>query len=140
MMKTLCILGLIPALALAGCDGMTGGGSYSQADAKAGAAFRFHARDVVAGLNPKCPFTENPQMLAEYDGVKERFVALKESIAGRSLETDLIAVESDYDHFWSVNPLECAPVDGDNVQEQVAQEVARVSSQLEQLERIAGGI
>jgi|GEM_PF-2677310 len=127
------------ALALAGCDSM-GGGGYSESDAEIGAAFRHHARDVVAGISPQCPYTVNPDVLTAYDGVKARFEALKESIAGRSLVVDLAVVEADYQHYWSVNQVECAAPDGEGTAEQITQEVAAIDAQLQQLERIVGGI
>ena len=127
------------ALALAGCDSM-GGGGYSDSDAQMGAAFRHHARDVVAGLTPQCPFSVNPEVLTAYDGVNARFDALKESIAGRSLVIDLAVVEADYEHYWSVNQVECAEPDGEATAEQITREVAAIDAQLQQLERIVGGI
>ncbi len=139
MTKLALIMATTAALALAGCDGMTGGG-YAPSDAKMGAEFRHHARDVVAGLSPQCPYTATDEGLAAYDGVKERFASLQESISGRSLATDLAAVEADYEYYWSVNSVECAEPDGEGTAEQIAQEVANIDAQLGQLERIVGGI
>lgn len=129
----------LAALALVGCDSM-GGSGYSDSDAQMGAAFRHHARDVVAGLAPTCPFSVNPEVLSAYDGVEARFDALKESIAGRSLVVDLAVVEADYEHYWSVNQVECAEPDGEGTSEQITREVAAIDAQLQQLERIVGGI
>lgn len=139
MKKLALVAASAAAFALVGCDSM-GGSGYSESDAAIGAAFRHHARDVVAGLAPQCPFSVNPDVLTAYDGVGARFEALKESIAGRSLVVDLAVVEADYEHYWSVNQVECAEPDGEGTAEQITQEVAAIDAQLQQLERIVGGI
>ena len=134
---------LIAALALAGCSELGSGGqenTYGQGDAESGAAFRFHARDVVSGLNLVCPFTADAKLLGQYDPLKDRFAALKDSVKGRPLATDLASVEADYEYYWTQNSAECGPVDGEGTEERVAQEIARIDQQLQQLERIAGGI
>ncbi len=140
-MKKLATMGVALAMAmtLSACDSL-GGGSYSANDAQAGAQFRFHSRDVVAGLNPVCPYSQNPELLAQYDEVIGRFDAVRESISGRSLETDLAIVQADYNYYWDVNQAECGEVDAPGAAEQIAQEVAKMSGQLEQLERIVGGL
>lgn len=140
-MKKFVTMGAALAMAatLAGCDSI-GGGGYSASDAASGASFRHHARDVVAKFNLQCPYTTDVALLAQYDESKKRFDALKESVSGRSFETDLALVEADYNYFWEVNPIECAEPDGEGAAEKVAQEVAIIDAQLEQLEKIVGGI
>ena len=132
-------MALVLAAGVAGCDSF-GGGEYSVSDAKSGAAFRHHARDVVAKFNLKCPFTEKPEVLAQYDEAQLRYDALKDSISGRSFATDLASAEADYEYLMSVTDLECAAPDGEGTAEKVAQEIAQINAQLEQLEKIVGGI
>ena len=141
-MKTLAKIAMATVLmgTLAACDSIGGGANYSEGDAKAGSAFRHHARDVVAGLNPQCPFSAKKDVLAQYDGVNKRFDALKKTITDRSFETDLALVEADYQYYWEVNTVPCASPDGENAAEAIAGEVTRVDGQLEQLEKIVGGL
>ncbi|MEO9463489.1 MAG: hypothetical protein ABJ242_12235 [Marinomonas sp.] len=141
-MKTLAKIATATLLmgTLAACDSIGGGANYSEGDAQAGAGFRHHARDVVAGLNPQCPFSQKETVLAQYDEVNKRFAALKEKIAGRSFETDLALVEADYQYYWKVNTVPCASPDGENAAEAIAGEVARVDAQITELENIVGGI
>jgi hypothetical protein len=140
-MNRFATIGFALAMAgtLAGCDSLSGGG-YSASDAQAGASFRHHARDVVAKLNLKCPYTVNDQLLSQYGDVEKRYAALKESIAGRSFETDLVSAEADYEYLMAQTELNCADPDGPDAAEKVAQEVAQIDAQLGQLEKIVGGI
>ncbi|MCP5395838.1 MAG: hypothetical protein H6918_03745 [Sphingomonadaceae bacterium] len=137
-MKRLAIAAL--ALSLAACSDLGGGASYGAAEAEMGAMFRSHAREVHGGLNIKCPFTADADLLAQYEPLAQRYAALKESVAGRSLAVDIAIIEADYNAYWEQNVVECGAMDQPGTQERVAQELARIDGNLQQLERMAGGI
>ena len=129
------------SLALAGRDGMQpGASSYDTRAASAGSDFRYGAREVVAGLQPVCPYTVEDDRLAQYDPVRARMEALEERIAGTALEVDLAVVRSDYAHFWQVNTAECGEPDGETVAEQIAAEIAKIVAGLDRMEAAAGVI
>lgn len=127
------------SLAVAACDGMqSGASSYTSGAASSGADFRYGAREAVAGLEPVCPFTEQEERLAQYDPVRARMETLEERIAGTALEVDLAVVRADYEHYWQINTAECGPVDGENVEEQISAEIAKIVAGLDRMEAAAG--
>jgi len=68
-------------------------------------------------------------------------IAWAEAATAKAMpKSERLLVEADYQHYWSVNQVECAAPDGEGTAEQITQEVAAIDAQLQQLERIVGGI
>lgn len=132
---------LIPAvLALGGCLGGGGDGSYSMQNAKDGAAFRLEAREVIGKLNPVCPYTANPELLAQYEAPRARYAKLKEWVADTPFIVDLAVIEADYDQFWTANVAECGPVDTEEGLTTLNAEMEALNARLANLEKLAGVI
>ena len=132
---------LIPAvLALGGCLGGGGDGSYSMQNAKDGAAFRLEAREVIGKLNPVCPYTANPELLAQYEAPRARYAKLKEWVADTPFIVDLAVIEADYDQFWTANVAECGPVDSEEGLATLNAEMEALNARLANLEKLAGVI
>lgn len=139
-MNRLGIFAVSAAVGLAACSDTGGAGAaYSAADAKAGAAFRFHARDAFGGLNPVCSFTENADLLARYEPLQLRYDTLTERISNTAFATDLTAVRADYDYYWSRNKVECGAMDTAETEKAVGRELERVANALSDMERAVGG-
>ncbi len=132
---------LVPAvLALGGCIGGGGDGSYSIQNAKDGAAFRLEAREMIGKLNPVCPYTAKPKLLAQYEAPRARYAKLKEWVADTPFVVDLAMIEADYDQFWKANVAECGPVDTEEGLATLNAEMEALNARLANLEKLAGEI
>lgn len=127
-------------LALGGCFGGGGDGSYGLQEAKDGAAFRLEAREVVGKLNPVCPYTANPELLARYEEPRARYAKLKEWVAKTPFTVDLAVIEADYDQFWTTNVAECGAVDTEEGLATFNAEMEALNARLSNLEKLAGVI
>lgn len=138
------ISGLIAVLGAFGLAACSGGGSgsgagYGTADAKAGAAFRFYARDAFGGLNPVCPFTQNADLLAQYEPLRARYDNLAGQVEDTAFATDLESVQADYEYYWQQNSVDCGPMDTSETEGAVAREIERITKALGGMERAVGG-
>ncbi len=138
-MKITGLFAMAAMFGLAACSDGGGGAGYGVADAKAGAAFRFHAREAFGGLNPVCPFTQNADLLAQYEPLQARYDGLAERVGDTAFGTDLAAVQADYEYYWQNNSVECGAMDTDETEGAVAREVERITNALGGMERSVGG-
>ena len=135
-MKKLIVIPVV--LALGGCFGGGGDGTYSLQNAKDGAAFRLEAREVIGKLNPVCPYTAKPELLAQYDAPRARYAKLKEWVADNPFIVDLAVIEADYDQFWTANIAECGAVDTEEGLATMNAELEALNTRLNNLEKLAG--
>lgn len=136
---------LVPVLlalsaTLGGCLGGGGDGTYSVQNAKDGAAFRLEAREVIGKLNPVCPYTAKPDLLARYDEPRARYAKLKKWVSDTPFIVDLAVIEADYDQYWTANSAECGPVDSKDGLATMTAEMDALSARLANLEKLAGMI
>lgn len=141
-MKKLILFPALLALSasLGGCMGGGGDGTYSLQDAKDGAAFRLEAREVIGKLNPVCPYTAKPDLLARYEEPRARYAKLKEWVAKTPFIVDLAVIEADYDQYWTANVAECGAVDSKEGLATMNAEMDALTARLSNLEKLAGVI
>lgn len=120
------------AFLVAGCSSET-----ADFDVAKGASFRYFARDVVSSLDPVCPMTKRPELLAKYEPVRSRFDALKGKVSGSQLATDLAIVEADEKYVRSITVVECIGPDGPDTERYFSNNIGTMLDRLDKMEAIA---
>ncbi len=127
---------IVPLLALAmlcaGCAADEGAGGYGVAQAETGAEFRRDVNALLYILDPPCPITEVPELVALYEPANVRFAALENSLEGTVSGIDIVVARADYP---LTQPLvECANPDGPDARQNVERAVSEAMDLIAKLE------